>query len=60
MNTQMETRLRKLEAARPEAPLAGFTLAELKAARDELADGATDQPMTPLLQSIHKAWRSSK
>lgn len=60
MNTQMQTRLRKLEAARPEDPLAGFSLAELKAARDELDSGSPGQPMSPLLQSIYAAWRSGK
>ena len=56
MTAQIESRLRKLEAARlPDSPLADFTVAELKAVRRELDDNSPDAVASPLLQRAVKA-----
>jgi len=55
MSTQIETRLRKLEASRPESPREQFSVAELKQAREELTSDTPEQPMSPLLQTVRAA-----
>lgn len=55
MTAQIESRLRKLEAARqPDSPLADFTVAELQAIRRELDDNSPDAVASPLLQRAAK------
>ena len=56
MTAQIESRLRKLEAARqPDSPLADFTVAELQAIRRELDDNSPGAVASPLLKRAAKA-----
>lgn len=60
MTAQIETRLRKLEAAVvPGSPLEGFTVAELQALRRELNEMADDAPPSPLLKRAIHALRKN-